>query len=362
MTFERTWKKILRRKGLSLWNIPAFGLWVVSLFYRLAARVSEPSVEEQTRVDVPVLSVGNITVGGTGKTPMVASIASRLLREEYRVGIVSSGWGRPDETPIVEPGYRVSHLPVDSTGDEVMLLAELLPEAWFSVHSVKAEAAKALAATGEVDVIIVDDGFQHRRLYRDLDLVTYDGAVTKKFLHMFPYGLLREPIRSLRRADVIVITRANFAPDLSAVRRRLSRVNPKVELYHAQFGSGDLVGRGRRLPVKYLEDKSVFLFAGVGNFKPLRKQVQVLSGDLDYALELSDHQQYDSELLERIRGLADEADSDVIVTTGKDWVKLGDFDFGRETYYLSQTVDLDPGEEKLIAHIVDRLHLAKRSA
>lgn len=361
MTLERTWKKILRRKGLSLWHIPAIGLWAASLVYRVGARVKAPSPDEVERVDLPVLSVGNITVGGTGKTPMVASIASRLIRDEIRVGIVSSGWGRKDTTPFVEAGYRVPHLSVDRTGDEVMLLAELLPEAWFSVHSVKVEAARALAATGEVDMIIVDDGFQHRRLHRDLDLVTYDGAVTRKFLHMFPYGLLREPIRSLRRADIVVITRANFSPDLSDLRKRLGRINPNLSLYHAQFGTGELIGRSRRLPEKYLEDKSVFLFAGVGNFKPLRKQVQALSGDLDYALELSDHQQYDSELLGRIKRMADEADSDVIVTTGKDWVKLGDFDFGREIYYLSQTVDLDPGEEKLVVQIVDQLQLEKRS-
>jgi tetraacyldisaccharide 4'-kinase len=360
MMLERTWKRILRRKGLSLWGIPALGLWVVSLFYRLGVRLSQSVAEVRVRVRVPVLSVGNITVGGTGKTPLVALVASRLIRDEFRVGVVSSGWGRGDDTPFVEAGYRVLKLPVSRTGDEVMLLAELLPEAWFAVHRVKAEGARALAETGEVDVIIVDDGYQHRELHRDLDLVTYDGAVTRKFLHMFPYGLLREPMQSLKRADVIVITRANFAPDLSAVRRRLGRINPQAALFHAQFGCGDLVGRDRRLPLKYIEDKSVFLFAGVGNFKPLRRQVQALAGDLDYALELSDHQEYDEGLLGLIKRRVDECDSDVIVTTGKDWVKLGGFDFGRETYYLAQTVDVDPGEEKLMAHIIEHLRLQKR--
>jgi tetraacyldisaccharide 4'-kinase len=120
-----------------------------------------------------------------------------------------------------------------------------------------------------------------------------------------------------------------------------------------------LVGHQSRYPVKYLEDKSLFLFAGIGNFKVFRKQVATLSAQVDCALEFSDHQVYDTKILTRIRQQAAKLNSDVILTTGKDWVKLGDFDFGRETYYLDQNVDLDPGEEKLIRLVEDRLHLKK---
>jgi tetraacyldisaccharide 4'-kinase len=174
-------------------------------------------------------------------------------------------------------------------------------------------------------------------------------------LKMFPRGVLREPLRAIRRADVVVVTRSKFARDLNRLLQRLQKVHPGGEFYHAQFSADDLVGREERRSIKYLEDKSVFLFAGVGNFRALRKQVAALAADIDCAMELSDHQQYDRELLEQIRDAAATAGSDLILTTGKDWVKLGDFDFGREVYYINQRLDLDPGEEKLLAYIMQKL-------
>ncbi len=358
--FERIWKKILRRKSFSLWTIPAFFLWLCSLGYRLLFKFHRSRRVPVVRVRVPIISVGNITVGGTGKTPMVEFLARFFLGDGYRVGIVSSGYGRPGEISFTEPGYKVQNRPADETGDEVQLLARLLPEAVFSVDRYKSAAAYRLAESKSVDLIVIDDGFQHFGLARDLDIITYDAAVTKRMLKPFPYGVLREPLSALKRADIIIITRSNFARDRGLLQKKLKRINPTAKHYHAQFGIDELVGYGCRLPVKYLEDKSVFLFAGVGNFEPLRKQVAALSADLDYAMELSDHEQYDRKLLEKIKSVANRFDSDVIVTTGKDWVKLGDFDFGRELYYLAQSIDLDPGEEKLVAHLQDKLGLTRR--
>jgi tetraacyldisaccharide 4'-kinase len=173
--------------------------------------------------------------------------------------------------------------------------------------------------------------------------------------------MLREPKSALSRADIIIITRAKFARDIRAIKRDLRRLNPDAKIYHAAFEAENIIGRDRKIPIKYLEDKSVYLFAGVGNFLTLERQVAALSADLDHALELSDHQLYDSRLLERIKAEADEHDSDLILTTLKDWVKLGDFDFGREFYYLDLSIDLDPGEEKLIAEIMQTLNLKKQS-
>ena len=312
-------------------------------------------------MSVPVICVGNISVGGTGKTTMVQFLARFLLVEGVRVGVASSGYGRVSDVSFMEPGYRVQNMKTADTGDEVMLLADLLPEAVFAVNRSKAEAAIQLSRTGQVDVIIVDDGFQHYKLARDIDIVTFDAAVDKQLLKPFPYGVLREPLSSLARADIIVLTRSNLSRDLAGLKKTLETVNPRAQHYSAQFLISELQGSERRLPVKYLEDKSVLLFAGIGNFEPLRRQVTTLSADLDYALELSDHQIYDTHLLKRIKALADRYNSDIILTTGKDWVKLPDFAFGREIYYLTQAIDLDPGEEKLIRHLVNKLGLERRN-
>ncbi|HOD65729.1 MAG TPA: tetraacyldisaccharide 4'-kinase [candidate division Zixibacteria bacterium] len=357
---ERCWKRFLRRSGMSPWGLLGPPLWLASLLYRFVPGLHRRLTKERVRLSVPVIAVGNITVGGTGKTPMVHLLARRLIDEGFRIGIVSAGWGRAGDEPILDEGTGLQDRSADDVGDEVLLLAHLVPQAVFSIHPSKSEGARRLAACGErLDAVIVDDAFQHYRLARDLDLVTYDAALPARVLRPFPYGVMREPRSALRRADIVVITRANFARDIGRLSRRLCKISPRAAHYTAQFSISGLVGAERRYPVKYLEDKSVFLFAGVGNFEPLRRQVSVLAGDLDAALELSDHQRYDAATLARIKRLADRHDSDVIVTTGKDWVKIRHFDFGRELYYLAQSVDLDPGEEQLIAAIEDRLNLRK---
>lgn len=356
---ERIWKKIIRRGSLSPWMIPAFFLWLLSFPFRLGVRIRGIISGPPVRVSLPVISVGNITVGGSGKTPLVGFITRDLLAAGIRVGIVSSGYGRSHSGSFVAPGYKVQEMAVTATGDEVMLLASVLPEAIFSVARQKVTAAQTLAQSGKVDVIIVDDGFQHFKLARDIDIVAYDAGLTRKMLKSFPYGMLREPFESLDRADVIIITRAKFAHDLGRLRKRLALFSPRADMYHAGFRAEMVIGRDRTLPVKYLEDKSVFLFAGVGNFRALKRQVTALAGDVDHAWEFSDHQVYDRPLLEEIKRMAARHESDLILTTLKDWVKVKDFDFGRETYYLDMAVDLDPGEEKLIHSLTERLGLAQ---
>lgn len=352
---ERIWKAILRRGNLSLLAFPALVLWVVSLFYRVGFLIKKQMAGQPVKLSVPVVSIGNITVGGSGKTPMVEFIARHLIDSGIRVGIVSRGYGRTKVVSFAEAGYKVQERSTEETGDEVMLLALSVPEAHFSVDRSKTEAAKRLAESGEVDIIIIDDGYQHFTLARDLNILAFDAAVRPQMLKMFPYGMLREPISAIKRADLIIITRSNFAKDRTALRKTIQKYNPDAPLYHARFVVSELIGTDQRYPVKYLEDKSVFLFAGIGNFRSLRKQINTLAGDLDFALELSDHQHYDQPMLQRIKAMADKHESDVVVTTGKDWVKLGDFDFGRESYYLGLSIDLDPGEERLVSYLTDKL-------
>ncbi len=358
---ETIWKKFLRRNGLSLWILAVPIFWIASIFYRIIATLNRISKGEATKVAKPVISLGNITVGGTGKTPMVELLATRLMEEGFKVGIVSSGYGRKDSVSFIEPGYKVQNLTVEVTGDEVKYLSTKLPEAIFSISDKKVNAAQRLAKESDVDLIIVDDGFQHYALDRDLDIITYDAAVDEKDLRWFPMGKLRESLRAIKRSDVIIITRAGFAKDITHIRKKLSDINPDSIIFHAQFQASELIGHERNLSAKYLNDKSVFLFAGIGNFMPLEKQVDALSSDLDFALELSDHQIYTEKGLLEIKELIDNFDSDVIITTGKDWMKIDNYDFGREIYYLQQTIDLDPGVEKLISLIIDRLGLKKRN-
>ena len=356
---ESLWKRILRRRGLSLWSVPAGALWILSFGYRVGAAIHRSRSRPRVRVNLPVISIGNIAVGGSGKTPLVAMLARGLIRDGLRVGIVSSGYKRSGAQPFVEAGRDLTDRHADETGDEVHLLAGQLPEAIFSVNAVKTMAAARLAERGGIDLIIVDDGFQHFGLCRDLDIVAFDAAVPRSWLRSFPYGVLREPLSALARADIVVITRADFVSDIGGLKRRLKDFAPTAVWYDARYKSHQLIGVDRRWPIKYIEDKTVLLFAGVGHFDSLRRQVQSLAGTVVHALELSDHQRYDVATFERILRLVDKYAPDVVLTTGKDWVKARHFDFGREFYYLDLAVDLNPGEEHLASLVRTRLGLTR---
>ena len=360
--FEHIWKKIIRRENFSLWAFPALCLWLCSFIYRLIVFLNRKFSSTLIKADKPVISIGNITVGGTGKTTTVLFIAKALLHEGYRVGIVSRGYGRTQKNDIIEESYKLINRDPSETGDEVLFLAEQLSDVVFSVSESKSQAVKNLAEQFDVDVIIVDDAFQHFKLHRDLDIITYDAAIDDKLLKMFPYGLLREPKSSIKRADIIIITRTKFHKNINELKKQIESFNPNADLYLASFAATEIIGRKQTLPVKYLEDKSVLIFAGIGNFRAFQRQAQALCADIDEALEFSDHQIYDNELLEHIKILADKYDSDLILTTGKDWVKIENFDFGRDLYYLNQIIDLDPGEERLIKKLEKKLNLKKTNS
>lgn len=354
---ERLWKQMVFHKRFSGWTLVALFCWPLAWLYRLGFWLVRQFAGAPVSLGVPVISIGNITVGGTGKTPTIEFIARGLLNEGYKVGIVSRGYGRASHETVVEPGYKIQRMEVGLVGDEVKYLANSLPEAIFSVDDSKTEAGLRLVESEQLDLVLVDDGFQHCSLKRDIDLVTYDAALPERALKLFPRGVMREPLGSLKRADIVILTRSDFATDIHNLRKRLIRKSPRAEFYLARFTADELVGRENRWPVKYLEDKSIYLFAGIGNFLAFKKQVGALSADIDAQMELADHQEYTSELLGKIKSEAVRHDSDLLLTTGKDWVKLGDYDFGREVCYLNQIVDLDPGEEKLISRIKTRLAL-----
>lgn len=354
---ERVWKSYLRRRGFSLWYLIVPFLWVASLVYRLGLALDRATKRHRTSVKVPVISVGNISVGGTGKTPIVEYLSGELLGRGVRVGIASSGYGRGSRESLIGDAATISHLDTRTTGDEVKLLAMNLPNARFAIEPLKATAAQSLSESGLVDVIIVDDGFQHHGLMRDIDIVTFDASVNDRSLRLFPLGVLREPLSALMRADAVIVTRSGSREKLVGTTQRLSQISPDLKLYSCRFVSQELIGRSRRFSVNFLKDKKVLLFAGIGNFESLRTQIESLSGDLVYALELADHQRYDSALLGRIKSLADRHQPDILVTTGKDWVKLGGFDFGRECCYLPLTTEIDSDNGSLVTWICEKLHL-----
>jgi tetraacyldisaccharide 4'-kinase len=231
-----------------------YGVWV-----RLRARAYRAGIVRQHRLDGAVISVGNLTTGGTGKTPMVLWIAERLLAEGNSVGILTRGYG--GEPAVTGTSGKA---PVESTCDEVQLLkARLGDRVAFGVGANRFARGLELGQRG-VRWFVLDDGFQHLQLGRDVDIVLIDAAKPFGGGHLLPAGRLREPQSALARAGLIVITRSNHAPVVEAVVRRESNAPifyARVELDSVRTFDGGYPGRED----SEARTRKLFAFCGIGN-------------------------------------------------------------------------------------------------
>jgi tetraacyldisaccharide 4'-kinase len=273
-------------------------------------RAFDRGARESVRVDVPVISIGNLTTGGTGKTPLVAALAKWFRARGVRVSIVSRGYGRGDadeNDEAAELHQRLSDVPHVQDPDRV-------------------RAAQIAIAELETQLILMDDGFQHRRLRRDLDIVLIDATCPFGFGHLLPRGLLREPIANVRRADAVIITRTDQVPET-----RLRSITEVVRRYHATVPimrcrhrvTELLIEGGQRLPATVLDGASVALLCGIGNPDAFRATVLELGVQIVSERLLSDHASYDRQSIQEIeRWLGSLPPFDYVVCTQKDLVKI----------------------------------------
>lgn len=293
------------RLGLAALAAP-YGLGVMT---RNAAY--DCGVARRRRVDVPVVSVGNLTLGGTGKTPLVAWVARLVRRHGIEPAIVSRGYG-------VAPG---------ATSDEAAELALVLGGI-DHVADRDRVAAAATAARHGAGAIILDDGFQHRRLARDLDIVVVDATDPFGCGHLFPRGLLREPLASLARADAVVLTRADSVDDSlrHGIRRRFEaactdrapRLWAEADHTPVRLRSWD----GAILPVDHLAGRRIAACAAIGNPAAFRRTLAELGADVASFRSFPDHHAYVEGDVARIAADARLADAAIVTTTMKDLVKL----------------------------------------
>ncbi len=295
-----------------------------SALVRFRNRLFDTGAIRVRRLNRPVVSIGNLTAGGTGKTPVVAALGRLLIDAGMGpVGVLSRGYGREDVSRIAKVDGEGSP---EEFGDEPVLLSEALGPAahvWVGRRRFRA-GLTALDACPDIRVFLLDDGFQHRRLYRDLDIVLLDCTSPFGGGKLLPFGVLREPVRGLKRADVVILTRSRYAPDLDALKKKVQDFNPGVWMTTADL---EITGfeepfTGKMLGVNELSGVKVISFAGIGN--PLAFKADLVTAGLEVvrAFALRDHAVPSPERLADFRKVANEADAQYIVTTVKDWVKL----------------------------------------
>jgi tetraacyldisaccharide 4'-kinase len=258
------------------------------------------------RAALPVISVGNLTTGGTGKTPFVILLVE-LLQELGR------------QPAVLMRGYKAT---ADGPGDEAMLLGQRLPGVPIVVNPDRRTAAHmATYQHASVDMLVLDDGFQHRRLHREVDLVLIDASEPFGFGHVLPRGLMREAPTALRRADGVIITRANAVDrgELTRLDRAIERWHGHPPLGHAVHRWGELIDHADRVVDE--NGQPVFVFCGIGNprafFEQAEQQCHVVGRQA-----LADHHHYTAPDLAALTEAARAAGAAALLTTEKDWVKL----------------------------------------
>lgn len=278
------------------------------------------------RVGVPVFSIGNLTTGGTGKTPTVAWLVQELLR-------------RGRQPAIVSRGYRS----LDGEGnDEKRLLDQLCPGVPHAQQRDRVVAARDVIESAACDVIVLDDGFQHRRLHRDLDILLIDAVHPWGFGHLLPRGLLRERIRALSRADVILMTRCDLASTehLDALRKQITGL-VEAPILATSFAVKELVNFERKSrPLGDLLEHRVSAFCGIGNPDGFRRTLATLGCPVADAhfRPFPDHHHYIAGDLDRLGRWAQEHHAELLVTTRKDLVKIGREQLGGIPVYA---IDID---------------------
>lgn len=287
------------------------------------------------------ISIGNITVGGTGKTPLVALVAGILAENGEKVCILTRGYGRqnPKERVLVSDGENVL---VDAKigGDEPVELArKLIGKAIVVADANRVSAAKWALEKFSVTAFILDDGFQHRRAKRDLDIVCIDATDPFGGGKVLPAGRLREPLANLKRADAIVITRANLSGNLEDLRSEISDLNPQAAMFTADNSIT------RVLPLEEFHAKTqssqndakqerVFAFCALGNPNNFFEQLRRENFDLIGTQTFADHHSYSQKDIDDLERQAEKLEIRSFVTTAKDAVKLKDLKFEIPCYVV----------------------------
>ncbi|MBW3542463.1 MAG: tetraacyldisaccharide 4'-kinase [Planctomycetes bacterium] len=343
-----------RSRGLTAAALRA-GLAAASIPYGLAVAARNAAfnlgLKRARRAAVPVISVGNITAGGTGKTPLVAFLADWYRRRGARVCLLSRG-------------YRS----LGAANDEKLVLDKLCPGVPHIQQPDRIAAAERAVRDLAAELLILDDGFQHRRLARDLEIVLVDALCPWGYGRLLPRGLLREPLSALRRAHLVVITRCDQCriDERRQIVARIGRHVPRESILECSFAPQGLVNAdGRRAPLSQLAGRRVAAFCGIGNPHGFRRTL----ADCGLAVEdaafrnFPDHHHYTSADFQSISTMAQRVGAAAIVTTEKDLVKLDTTQFAHHPLWAVRIgVRFDRGEQQLLDRLAHLLPAASPTA
>ena len=291
---------------------------------RLRQRLYAGGLLSQRSLPLRVISIGNLTIGGTGKTPLVIALTNMLRESGCRVGVVSRGYGRRTSKILeVSNGTTMQSDPND-TGDEPLLIAQRCPGVPVAIASSRYLAGRYLLEKFGIDTLVLDDGFQHLALRRNLDILILDATAPFGNQYLLPRGFLREPATAMARASLLVVSRGRQVSDLGKVMDRIRAAAPRVPVCAIDFTARALVevAGTTRLDPAVLKGQRVVAVSGIGKPDSFERLLTGLGTTVARHCVYPDHHDYSRGDLGRIRKVAEQAAADRIVTTEKDAVKL----------------------------------------
>jgi len=283
-----------------------FFLYLLSLAYGLIVRLLIVYCRLFPKpLGCKVISVGNITVGGTGKTVLVEYVAGFLQQQGHKAAIISRGYKRKNS----------------ALGDEPYMLSQKLPGIPLIVDANRQRAALRAVREHGVDTVILDDALQQWRLIKDLEIVTIDATNPFGNRCLLPRGLLRQPLSSLKAADIFVLTKVNLAAELKSTKETLSKLNPGagiVESVHQPIGFYAYGNPDNLLPMESLAGKRAIIFCGIGDPQSFAALIRGLGVTIEQFFQFPDHHHYSASDLRKITRAGQAEFAGIIITTEKD--------------------------------------------
>ena len=293
---------------------------LLGMAVRLRNGLYDTGLLNSDRLPVPVISVGGLTAGGAGKTPVVRYLARRLVDAGYSPAVLSRGYGRDSRaTRSAAPGATWQEV-----GDEPTFLASVLPNVPVVVGPSRTAAGRMAIDRFGANVLLLDDGFQHRRTARAVDIVVHDASSRLNPGRLLPAGPFREPVSSLGRAQALVLTRTDQAGSADSDTDRIRSEFPHLAIIETAYVPSGLrrISGGAVLPVEWLAGRRVLVFCGIANPASFARTVTDAGGSVTRTLSYQDHHPFTSSELDRALSLAEEAGVECIVTTEKDAVRI----------------------------------------
>jgi tetraacyldisaccharide 4'-kinase len=290
-------------------------LFVLSLVYGLAVVILAGFYRlRPMRFNAKVISVGNITLGGTGKTTLVEYLCAKLSLAGNKIAVLSRGYKRDCRRPGAQ-----------GLGDEPAMLQKNLPQVSVVVDKNRIKAAQTAIRDYSADTLILDDGLQQWKIFKDLEIVTIDAQNPFGNYRMLPAGFLREPLSALKRADIFVLTQVCPNQDLGDLTAKLKRINSQalvVESKHEPEGFSRLDQADELIDLGFLKGKPVAIFSGIGNPEGFQNCIRGLGIRVVKYFKFADHHDYTQADILRIVKEAKENNLEAIITTQKDAVKI----------------------------------------